>query len=671
MAPSSYKYKELSSGPSFRLFRIEKSQPSSNACEDIFSIHLFEASFNHPPEFEAISYAWGQEPASSVVACNGKQLHVTPNVEAILSVLSAQRESVGVFWIDSICIDQSNVSEKNIQVPRMRSIYSAANLVWIYLGEGSFETRTAFNLLLEVDASSGGDEESLVRVAGLVKEFQGEITVPRSLRESLAYCEFSDTVRNIRGFYDGVDTNFLVDLLNLPWFHRTWPMQELALAKKAVLICGNQLCPWSTFSKQLYRVEIQEHLEYDTKSRSNPASYFGEIHCYRTLIACLQDVDSRPFISDILETTRPKLSSIPEDKIFGLYGIFDYMQIGGLPEVDYGRPVHMTYTELTAAAIWTDNSLDILYQVCLPNIVLDLPSWVPDYSNASFFRPIAITESSASGSSFAWYSTSGLCSISGAQLSVKGVLVDHIREVATSTSTTLASFRRGYTATLDFYESEHRRTGVLELIRTLQAWVTLSRKIGTYPAGIPALEAFHSILIQNAQNKRRELFNYNMKPGSLEKAWEQWMTIITADFSANPDLFESLHEDVRDLPDYSTILADYSRSFGYDLDIEKWPNELKIRFMLRMYSTTVAWLQHEIFLNTYHKTFLVTRDGYMGTCPRWAEAGDSVVLIAGLQLPFIVRKAGEHYRLIGPAYIEGIMDGERWDERETGTLTFI
>jgi hypothetical protein len=176
MALSSYAYEALSSESSFRLFRIRKSQPSSDASVDMFSIHLFEASFDHSPEFEAVSYAWGQDPPSSVIVCDGKPLHVTPNVEAILRVLSAQVESVGVFWIDSICIDQSNVDEKNIQVPRMRSIYSEAKIVWIWLGEGSYETKTAFSFLLEVGANSGNDKESCVRVAHLVKGWQGEMT---------------------------------------------------------------------------------------------------------------------------------------------------------------------------------------------------------------------------------------------------------------------------------------------------------------------------------------------------------------------------------------------------------------------------------------------------------------------------------------------------------------
>jgi hypothetical protein len=132
MALPSYEYEALSSESSFRLFRIEKWQPSSAVGAGTISIHLFEASFDHPLEFEAVSYAWGQDPAVSIISCNDKELHVTPNVEAILRVLSAQGKSVGVFWIDSICINQSNVDEKNIQVPRMRS--SIVRPIWFGYG---------------------------------------------------------------------------------------------------------------------------------------------------------------------------------------------------------------------------------------------------------------------------------------------------------------------------------------------------------------------------------------------------------------------------------------------------------------------------------------------------------------------------------------------------------
>lgn len=52
----------------------------------------------------------------------------------------------------------------------------------------------------------------------------------------------------------------------------------------------------------------------------------------------------------------------------------------------------------------------------------------------------------------------------------------------------------------------------------------------------------------------------------------------------------------------------------------------------------------------------------MGVGPRHYTPGDRIALIAGEELPFIVREAGDKYNLIGPAYIHGVMRGERWDD---------
>jgi hypothetical protein len=478
----------------------------------------------------------------------------------------------------------------------------------------------------------------------------------------LAYHAVLDKVSNTRGYYDAVDTNFLVDLLNLPWFHRTWPIQELVLAQKAILVCGVVLFPWSMFLETLYMVQVHEHLEERLTSRSNPAAYYEETECYRTISALVHEQDHRTSLSEILKVTRPKLSTKPEDKIYGLYGVFDYIQIQGLPKVDYDRAVNTTYTEMTIATIEIDKSLDILYQVCLPQLVSHLPSWVPDYSNTSYFRAIRIEHSCATGTSIPWYSYTEL------RLSVRGTIIDEIQDVATSTSITLRSFRRGYNAVQESREAQNRQTGVLMLVRTLQAWVELSRKIRTYPTGVPTREAFYRIITQNGE---LDPLLQSVNTHSLSDALEAWMSTITANFSDDRTILQELHEKVRVVPEYEATLKDYSRLFGYGSDLDLWPDELKIRFFLRLYSAEVALLQHEIFLNSYHKTFVRTRDGYMGTCPRWVKSGDSIALIQGLKTPFIVRKIDEHYSLIGPAYVEGIMEGERWKESDAEIMGLV
>ena len=61
----------------------------------------------------------------------------------------------------------------------------------------------------------------------------------------------------------------------------------------------------------------------------------------------------------------------------------------------------------------------------------------------------------------------------------------------------------------------------------------------------------------------------------------------------------------------------------------------------------------------------------MGVGPRQARPTDRIALISGLQLPFIVRRAGDNYKLIGPAYIHGLMKGERWDKGLVESITLV
>jgi hypothetical protein len=149
MASTDYQYESLSSESSFRVLRLLPTEPGIDQNPAI-EIELFEANFDSPPDFEAVSYAWGQEEANATVICNGKCLLVTPNVVSALKALR-RSESSKVLWIDQIAIDQSSISERNMQVPKMRSIYRQATKVWVWLGVGSYEADIAFEYLLEVN----------------------------------------------------------------------------------------------------------------------------------------------------------------------------------------------------------------------------------------------------------------------------------------------------------------------------------------------------------------------------------------------------------------------------------------------------------------------------------------------------------------------------------------
>jgi Heterokaryon incompatibility protein (HET) len=58
-------------------------------------------------------------------------------------------------------------------------------------------------------------------------------------------------------------------------------------------------------------------------------------------------------------------------------------------------------------------------------------------------------------------------------------------------------------------------------------------------------------------------------------------------------------------------------------------------------------------------SFAVTKNGYAGWIPKSSKVGDRVCVVAGGQVPFILRELPDSlYQLIGECYIHGIMDGE-------------
>ncbi|KAL9634531.1 MAG: hypothetical protein Q9204_002962 [Flavoplaca sp. TL-2023a] len=59
-----------------------------------------------------------------------------------------------------------------------------------------------------------------------------------------------------------------------------------------------------------------------------------------------------------------------------------------------------------------------------------------------------------------------------------------------------------------------------------------------------------------------------------------------------------------------------------------------------------------------NREFCITKKRYMGWCPFETKPGDRICILFGGQTPYIVRKQGAGYRLLGEAYIHGVMNGE-------------
>jgi hypothetical protein len=197
-----------------------------NALTGFIECRTEQFSLQHPPTYTALSYACGSRPANFNLKLNGRDWFVRKNLSRFLRQhLQMDRDSQEWLWIDAICIDQANLSERTHQVRLMADIYGKASRVVAWLGPAYEQSDDAMRGLLR----SQCDERILE-------------TVPWILA--------------------------LVGLCSRRYWHRLWVLQELKLAKQKDLMCGSKVISWQHFERFMLRVSGSS----DEVSPSTPSS---------------------------------------------------------------------------------------------------------------------------------------------------------------------------------------------------------------------------------------------------------------------------------------------------------------------------------------------------------------------------------------------------------------
>lgn len=164
-----------------------------------------------------LSYAWGEPLPESTIFVNGLPFLVRYNLHQFL--LHARRLYVDrdldlPLWIDAICINQSDLRERNAQVQMMADIYSRASFVVIYPGEVAEAVRDYIVELLLLD-----DTNDLTHYRLLREDFL--------CNHGLAY----------------------LDCLALPYYSRLWILPELVLPKRKYIVLAGALVSWLRFER--------------------------------------------------------------------------------------------------------------------------------------------------------------------------------------------------------------------------------------------------------------------------------------------------------------------------------------------------------------------------------------------------------------------------------------
>ncbi|KAI1458255.1 heterokaryon incompatibility protein-domain-containing protein [Annulohypoxylon moriforme] len=249
LATGSTIYDALPLPPRSKLIRVLDIKGSANLEDPLVSyiqVVSLDRVFETP--FTALSYVWGgYSTPKDTIQCGTDHVPITTNCRDALRQLRMITKGKLTIWVDAICINQGNDKEKEDQIPLMGEIYSRAEMIYIWLGNGSLASHRAISCL-SLAAQRNYlplDPERVDRKARRADraKFAFKLLPPYIFFKSYynGWKEF-----RLRRAYEPKDFE---EFLGRDWFSRAWTFQEVILARNSVLICGSDSLPWVEFMR--------------------------------------------------------------------------------------------------------------------------------------------------------------------------------------------------------------------------------------------------------------------------------------------------------------------------------------------------------------------------------------------------------------------------------------
>ncbi len=295
-------------------------------------------------------------------------IQITANCEAALRRIRRGNEP-RLRWVDAICIDQSNENERSRQVEIMQKIYTGAKCVIVWLGETSAQDSLAISSLQQL--RNQVDTQKYLHLSARLGWY----------RDKTSGKVFSGGAHN--SIIGKADFGHLVNLLLREWFRRTWVIQEVASARDAVVICGNESMKWETFADVYMRL-------------GEVAQFQGEIahHSLENISAIENARRSRsgplfmPLFHILVATSFSQCSDL-RDKIYAVKGLAkDWEDKEGL-ETNYKISAETLFR--TFAIADSNRNLNLRTLSCASGPTKSrntpFPLWVPDWRNIENAHP--------------------------------------------------------------------------------------------------------------------------------------------------------------------------------------------------------------------------------------------------------------------------------------------
>ena len=532
----------------------------------------------------------------------------------------------------------------------MSDIYSKAESVIVWLGKEDESARRALRL-----------QHTLGPV---LKRIQEEGRWQLLLHFPFKHIDFYHFV-DVEPFQH-LDWIAYVEFHKRTWFHRTWIVQEVALAKKLVVLCGDTKCDWESitvfgkFMKDSRWANIllvrsgqnpgvrvnpgERQLSISRLARhfQSQASHAEDARLHCKYVCDAENVNERgAYLDWMLHVTRPSSASDPRDKVYGVLGLTTsiFGHETNFIHADYNKSTAKVFTSTAAYLLEklpVASALSLVEDAENRNIQ-DLPSWVPDLT--AQHRALNRTGHGRywdAGSTIR-HSIPGKCRVDGNVLHLVGVQCDTVSLVSSPTDNLIKDLRGSEVMSIMQNIAPTYCTGQS---RSEAIWRTLVCDCTEthHPAPPDVGTSFRYWLCNQAANAL--VLGRRKRPDSARLLASHDLLI---DMAESEGLLTAIEIQERVAVLESTMVND-SNFFSQEY----------LRFDARAKS---FWDSASRFLR---RRLFLTQKGLLGLGPPSTQLGDTVWVLPNAKVPFMLRPLADTtvYKLVGEVYLHGYMNGE-------------
>jgi hypothetical protein len=615
----SFEYPPLASKTTIRLLKLQT--PKDRARRVVSELVAVE--INEAPPYDAISYVWGSSSHEHSLVVGDEIKYYIPITKSAHQVLRAVAPLKGTryIWIDSICINQKDKSEKDIQIPMMNKIYG--NAAEVMVSPSSLPT--------------AGTLVSFLNRLYWYYMFKDK-TILRTTLKSDEDMEKNHTTK-IPFLEERQNWEAWRDFANNNYWTRMWIIQECATAEEITILCEGVPRKWDilVLSTLILRSSVSYTQNEIVRSAFRSTERIFMILADRR--GFLEDGPAKPLVDLIVEHSEFNATD-PRDMVNALLGISRDAGVSAL-QPSYRKSLREVYGGMVKFALQTNSFCSF----CISGLShrqrgdtdSGLPSWMPEplSDNKLWTGRLHGRQYTAGVEMPIDFQVSDQWDL----LDLKGVQLDKITSITSDPD--VSKLMRYSFEDMDIPDllgfGIEQKGRVFEMLQLFE-------------------RHFHTIQQKYNDRKPREAF---------------WQT-ITDDFQGKgltsgdelTQTVESLEEYVAGLKEedpskedkYS--LRDFTKALSSDLASKQfWPEHSGS-------AKTATLLMQTI----YTHVLAITETGYMAFAPAGTKAGDIIVSFHGSPIPHILRPSGEDnssYFLWGEAYVHGVMYGEAMSAEET------